>query len=51
MNSIVQTESQIFLDKNKSPIKSSKHRMTFKRDNSKIKSPISNKDKSNKKIE
>ena len=49
MNSIVQTESQIFLDKNKSPIKSSKHRMTFKRDNSKIKSPISNKDKSNKK--
>ena len=48
-NSIVQTESQIFLDKNKSPIKSSKHRMTFKRENSKIKSPINNKDKSNKK--
>ena len=49
MNSITQTESQIFLDKNKSPIKSSKHRMTFKRENSKIKSPINNKDKSNKK--
>jgi hypothetical protein len=49
MNSIAQTESQMFLDKNKSPIKSSKHRMTFKRENSKIKSPINNKDKSNKK--
>ena len=49
MNSIAQTESQMLLDKNKSPIKSSKHRMTFKRENSKIKSPINNKDKSNKK--